>query len=363
MTITKLDKYIFIQSLIGFIIAISALSVAIIMVDLVEQMRAISGVPNTNFNTALYFTFMRLPGLIEQTTPVTILIASILTFTGLSRKSEIIAMRAAGISAWRFLAPLGTLAVAIGVFIVIFIGPLASQLNRNYENLKDNMTRNVTIKTENSKELSWTTMPIKDGQIVISGIQNTDKTGNKSYKESFIIQLSKDGNNFIRRIDAKKIEFAQNQILAHDVIINEIGKEANSMPLITLEFDIDNSNTTYEDVKTMPFWELPNAAHKAKISGGSPQKYWLRFYRLVTLPITMLAIALFAGLMSIGLDRSGGKARAVFIAICVGLLMYFINDLAALLATSGKIPAFVAAFFPPIFILSSTLYLLSFKED
>lgn len=363
MNITRLDRYIFIQSLIGFIIAISAISVAIILVDLVEQMRAISGIENTSFLTALYFTFIRLPGLVEQTTPITILIAALLTFTGMSRHSEIIAMRAAGVSAWRFLAPLGTLAFGIGVLVVIFVGPLAANLNQSYELQKSKLNNNITITGPNSIKQSWTTMPIKNGQIVVTGIQKLNNANEKYYENGFIIELSQDGKTFIRRIDAKNIIIKSNALIANDCVVSKIGLARENIAQISLEFDKSNAETTNVDAKSLPIWDLPNAAYKAKISGGSPEKFWLRFYRLISLPITMLAIALFAGLMSIGLDRSGGKAKSVFLAICVGMLMFFINDFAGLLATSGQIPAFVAAFLPPIFVLSSTLYFLSIRED
>ncbi len=57
------------------------------------------------------------------------LVGSILTYSQLSRRSEIPAIRAAGVSAWRFLGPVMVLALRIGVLMVTVLDPLATRLN------------------------------------------------------------------------------------------------------------------------------------------------------------------------------------------------------------------------------------------
>ena len=54
---------------------------------------------------------MKTPGLILETLPFAMLVGSILTYSQLSRRSEIPAIRAAGVSAWRFLGPVMVLAL------------------------------------------------------------------------------------------------------------------------------------------------------------------------------------------------------------------------------------------------------------
>lgn len=363
MLFNRLDKYIFTQALYGLLIALSAICVAIILVDLVEQLRAISGIKDAGFGTALYFTGLRLPGLVQQTTPLTVLIASILTFTGLSRRSEIIAMRSAGISAWRFLAPLGTLAVGLGLVIVLIIGPIAAQLNQKYENIKSNLNSNIVTTLPNSTSRNWTTMPTKNGQVIIYGTLENLNNGQKSYKNGAIFEYQKDGINFIRRIDARDIIIGEKEIIANNAMVSATGIANIENVNINIELSKDSRDSTNMDVKSLPIWEIPDAAKKAKASGGSPNKFWLQFYKLLALPITMLSMALFAGLMSIGLDRSGGKIQSVAIAIFVGFLMFFLGDMTGLLATSGILPPFIAAFCPPIFILAATLAFFSMRED
>jgi lipopolysaccharide export system permease protein len=362
MLFSRLDKYIFTQSLIGLAIALGSICVSIVLVDLVEQLRVISGVKSAGFTTALYFSLIRVPGLVEQTTPITILIAALLTYTGLSRRSEIIAMRAAGISAWRFLAPLGALAILLGLCVIFIIGPASAKLNKLYEFKRDNLLSQLQItNTIDKSVVSFLNISTKNQQLVLIGTPLNNK--NSNYKNATILEYQKDGTNFIRRIDSANISISANKIIANECLISNAGVANQRINLIEYEIMPESRNSSTIEASSLPLWELPKAAQKAKISGGSPQKYWLRFYKLLAMPLTMLSMALFAGIMSVGLDRSGGKVKSVFIALAVGLLMYFGNDFAALLASNGKLPVAIAALCPPLFVLGATLAFISSRED
>lgn len=360
MPFTRLFKYILLQAIYGVMIALLCVGLTIILIDLVEQMRAISGVPNTGIATALKFTLMRLPGLIEQSIPITILIGTIICFTSLSRRSEITAMRAAGVSAWGFLAPLGWLAGLLGLFIILGIGPTAASLNEAYEYEKSRLTQSIETQGPGTSSINWQTIATKTGQIVISG----EKSPNgKLLKSATIFEFDKSGTSFIRRIDAQQISLGKRDISVFNAIESRTGAASIIVPAIKIELADEAQAIQSKDPRTVPLWDLPRMAHLAAISGGTPERFWLRFYRLIGLPLTMLAMALFAAQMSLGLERAGSKAKSVVIALALGLLMYFLGDITALMAISGQIPASVAGLTPPIFVLAMTLAYVSIRED
>ena len=360
MYLTKLFRYIFKQALIGVMIAMVCVGMTIVLIDLVEQMRAISGVPNTGVGTALKFTMMRLPGLIEQSIPITILIGTIICFTSLSRRSEISAMRAAGVSAWGFLAPLCWLSGLLGVFIVLGIGPTSARLNENYENEKARLTQSIETQGPGTSSINWRTIATQTGQIVISSEKSDSKN---KFKNAVIFEFDKSGTELIRRIAAIEIISNPTNIIAHNATIARTGLAAVILPVVKIDFADEAQSIQSKDPRTVPLWELPKLAHLAEISGGTPERFWLRFFRLIGLPLTMLAMAMFAAEMSLGLERAGSKAKSVVIALALGLMMYFFGDVAALMAISGRIPASVAGLAPPIFVLAMTLAFVSLRED
>lgn len=356
---SRLSFYIFRSSFIGFIISLMAVFVSIILVDLVEQIRAISGVKDANTFTALGLTMLRLPSLTEQTIPIAILIGTLFTFTGLSRRSEITALRAAGVSAWRFISPLAIMVFAIGIFMITIVRPFAAKLDETYENTKAHLIGTFVEQTSNAQTITWTTFPVTSGQIIISG----NRVNESTFTHATALLFDAKGTDFIKRLDAERIEKTPQKLILNNVIIGETGKDTQIKE--SLEIGLGNSaqETQLQDAKILSLWQLPSAAKDAANTGGSPERYWLQFYKLLALPITMLAMAIFAATMSLGLDRSGGKARSIMIAIALGVAMYFLTDITGMLATSGWIPSPVAALSPSILSLTLVIAYLSYKED
>ena len=357
--ISRLNKYIFVQSFIGFAISLAAVSASIILVDLVEQMRAISGIAGTNVLTALGFTMLRLPSLIEQTIPIAILVGTIITFTALSRKSEIVALRAAGFSAWQFLAPLGAMVVIIGLIMVTIFRPISTSMSETYEAKRAALTNVLDTIGPNEVNISWITFPSTQGQIVLSGT----KTGANRFENAMVLVFDSEGSDFLKRIDGQSVEKLPTSLKFNNAVIAEAGKESIAIPNYQLSLTDDSKISENQDAKSLSLWELPFAAQAAKISGGSPERYWLKFWELLFTPVSMLAIAVFAASMMLAQDRSGGKAKATIIAMIVGLAIYFLGDVTGILATSGWLPSSIAAISPPIFALAMVLAYLSYKED
>ncbi|MCZ8208472.1 MAG: LptF/LptG family permease, partial [Aquidulcibacter sp.] len=156
MHISRLDLYIFRLTLFGILVAAGGVCLSIILVDIVEQLRNVSGVANANTLTALRFTLMRTPGILELALPFAVLVGSIVTFMRLARSSEIVAMRASGVSTWRFLSPVAVLAALVGLFAIFILGPSAARLNLAYETQLQALSAVATTKTgEGGRTMMW----------------------------------------------------------------------------------------------------------------------------------------------------------------------------------------------------------------
>ena len=76
--------------------------------------------------TAIGMAVLQLPELGQKMLPFAILLGGVFTFVRLSRSRELVATRAAGVSAWDFLLPPLTVAVFIGVFAVTLFTPISA---------------------------------------------------------------------------------------------------------------------------------------------------------------------------------------------------------------------------------------------
>lgn len=108
----KLHKYILKEFLNYFILSnVAFISILVLIVGLMDASKQSSD--NIEFTQLLLNTFKGVPLLLELTLPFTVLLATIITFSTFSKTSEIIAMKAGGISPLKILSPVIFLGFAI----------------------------------------------------------------------------------------------------------------------------------------------------------------------------------------------------------------------------------------------------------
>ena len=79
---------------------------------------------------------LRLPAFSEILLSFAVLVGSIGALLSLNRKSELIVMRAGGMSVWQFLRPGLAVALVLGVFAVTVYNPLAAAARSEAERLR-----------------------------------------------------------------------------------------------------------------------------------------------------------------------------------------------------------------------------------
>src|SRR6185312_829024 len=84
-------------------------------------------------NAILELTFYRVPAIIQILLPFCFLFGGIGAYVGLNRRSELVAMRAAGVSAWRFIMPAAGAAFIAGILAVLAVNPVSAALNARFE--------------------------------------------------------------------------------------------------------------------------------------------------------------------------------------------------------------------------------------
>lgn len=364
MHISRLDIYIFKLTLYGILVAAGGVCLSIILVDIVEQLRNVSGVANANTFTALRFTLMRTPGILELALPFAVLVGSIVTFMRLARSSEIVAMRASGVSTWRFLSPVAVLAALVGLFAIFILGPSSARLNLAYETQLQALTAVATTKTgEGGRTMMWIKDRGPDLQLTISA--EAGSAG--QYSNVTLLTFSKTDSRFIARYDAMTATRTEQSWTLFNGVKSSIGAQAT--PFTRLTFPIlkdrleDSQKNKDATARAMSIWDLPRAAREAEAAGGSPQRYWLQFHRKLALPIALLSMAMIAAVLSLSSDRFGHRAIMAAAAIAAGLLVYFINDISGALATAGYAPSWIAAWCPPLAALFIALATVSYRED
>ena len=103
--------------------------------DFIELLRRAAGQPTVTLALVMEIAALRLPFIAMRLLPFAILLGGILAFWRLTRSSELIVARAAGVSAWEFLAGPVLCAALLGGLATVGISPLASSMLGRAEQL------------------------------------------------------------------------------------------------------------------------------------------------------------------------------------------------------------------------------------
>ena len=126
LRVGRIERYVLVQQTRYLAIALGVIAALIMLIDFVEISRGIGSRVDLSAVRILGLMLLKSPQVIIQLLPFVFLFGTLAAFVGLNRRSELIAMRAAGLSAWRFVLPAAGAAFLIGAITVTALGPVAA---------------------------------------------------------------------------------------------------------------------------------------------------------------------------------------------------------------------------------------------
>ena len=361
---TRLGRYLFVQTLVSIGLSLAAVAAAVLLVDVVEQLRTVGARVQLSLPMAVYLTALKAPQLLEQTLPFVILVGTMVALTRLNRRSELVAIRASGVSAWRFLAPAGAAAFLIGVVASTAINPLASALYEQYETQVARLTGGEAMKVSSTG--IWLRQGTKAQQVVIHAQSVDTNMGSLRAPAFMFFDVMKDGSlRFDRRMSADRADLKEGFWQLINVREAHPGAPVAVYQQLALPTTLKASALfdRFVNPASLSFWRLPGYISQAKAAGVAPVRYELAWDSLVAAPLFLMAMAAFGAVFSLRLQRLGGVAQLAGMGVAVGFGLYFLSRMIAAFAEAELTPPLLAAWAAPIAGFFSAMAVLSYLED
>ena len=367
----RIQRYIFREYLMSLLTVLGVISLAIILVDTVEQLRTVGARTNISIGYALYLALLKFPRLAEQTMPFAVLAASIMTFRRLSRRAELPVIRASGLSAWTFLAPAMGAAFLGGLFTMMVGSPMGADLNAKFEDTRNKLFNDGVANIAEFESGVWLREVNETGQIIINAA-SIDETGSVLSDAKFILETrifengeATDRYVFARRYDAATAKLVSGFWQLEDVIENSRSISAQHFDELSLATTLELYTLTdrFSAPGSIGFWDLPDHIDQTRAAGLRTERYDMRLLGLTAIPLVFVVMSLIGALACLRLARLGGGAPLMLAALLGAIAFYFINQVSANMASTGTVPPAIAAWLPPLFCLFICFAIIAFRED
>jgi len=356
-----LYRYLAVQFLLGVAVVYAAFLVLAFSVDIVNLLNRTSGHPVT-MAVIVGMAMLQLPDLGQKMLPFAVLLGGVFTFARLSRSQELVATRAAGVSAWDFLVPPLAVAVALGVFAVTLFTPISARMFTEFAGLEARYVKGEASQLSVSENGLWLRQGDETQQSVIHALRVADQG---QHLEDVIVFLYGANDHFLGRVDAKTGQLREHAWLLRDAFVSGAEGSPSHHDTYTLGTTLtpEQIQESFASPDTLSFWDLPGFIRAAQAAGFSAVRYQLYLYTLYALPALFAAMVFMAASFSVRLSREGGVAKVILFSAACGFAVYFFSDLTRVLGQSGAVPPLLAATAPAIAAILIGMTLLFNQED
>ncbi len=361
VAIKTLGRYFALRFFYMTLVVYGVCVMIVFFIDFVEMMREAAKVDASAADVVL-LTLLRLPSFAELILPFAVLIGSISAFLAFSRSSELVIVRAAGVSIWQFLQPALIVALLFGVFATTVYNPLAARAKIAAERIfAETFAAKGNARSSIGNSM-WIRQDGADGPSIIYARASADR--GKTLAGLTLLQFDPN-KKFIERIEADKATLRQGYWLLENANVSSPGglPQLYKQYIISTYLDENQVNESVDTAESVSFWELPEFIKFAQRAGFDTTAYDLHYEQLLARPLLMVAMVLLAATCALKPFRFGKIQTMVLMGLGGGFGIFILIELSRKLGMSGYISTGVAAWAPIAIACLLALTVLLHQED
>ncbi|MBV9168479.1 MAG: LPS export ABC transporter permease LptG [Chloroflexi bacterium] len=338
--------------------------VLMVLIDYVELTRRASEIPNASPFVLAQTSLFRIPQIVERMLPFSVLVGAMSCYLNLSRRLELVVARAAGISAWQFVAPAVIVALLIGTAVTTAYNPLSTALRERSKRLESQLFgERASGSALQAAGSFWVRQRGSDGREAIINAMGSREQGGRLDAVT-IFTYSPEGH-FQERIEARSAALEPGHWRLEAVRIYASGaapRDLDSYQLSTT-LTLEQVRESFATPETVSFWQLPQYISRADRAGLGAAGYRLQYQLLLAQPFLLVGMVLLAASVSLRFFRFGGVPKMVLSGVGAGFLLYILSKVTADLSKAELMHPGAAAWVPVLFGVVTGFVVLLYQED
>jgi lipopolysaccharide export system permease protein len=348
----SINRYIINEYIKSLFVVIAVMLSIILLINLLDEFNFFKSKKDLKFIFFLIFTVLKIPNVLINLFPFIVLFAGIIFYLKIYNYNEVISLRVMGYSNIQIILIPALTSFVIGYVIVFLIVPFSSSMLRYYEDLRSeyNETKNLVFVNETG---IW----IVDKNEKEKNIIRIEKINKDFSVVSQITIYNYDAsNNFIRRIDATEGTIKDKNWLLNKVNIISINKKNNKDNYLnnynyTSNVNINELKNVYKNTEATSLLDINKEMLILEDKGYSTIDLRIRYQKLISFPIYLLAMSILSGLMIINLGKTSNYLKYGSYGVIISIIIYFLNDLSITIAKSGIISVDFSVWIPIFLII------------
>ncbi|MBL8049139.1 MAG: LptF/LptG family permease [Chthonomonas sp.] len=304
----------------------------------------------------LEYTMLVVPGVMAKTFPMAVLLATLLGFGRLSGESELVALRAQGISLWRIMAPVAAFGFLVSVLAFSFNEIIVPRAAIRSTELEQQIKNNIA-----GKQVRATSYAVsnKQGQL-IAQVMAADFDFSAGTLTGATISAYDPKGEITYTVTADALQYKSERewsIKGRAVMMNADGTSVVELKQGLWPSEVPPPDFTPDEIKAASVKDLDaysmsrmgelieKAQSNPKITRDQVGNLQYGYWNKIALPLAALIYALVGAPLGIRNHRTGA-ATGFWLAVLIIFAYLMIGNFMSQWARGQVIPAWVASFTP-----------------
>jgi lipopolysaccharide export system permease protein len=255
MMTNTLGRYFAGRFVVAAVGVFASIFLLLVLVDYIEMVRKTSGLASASAITVAQTSLYRVPQLLEKMMPFCVLIGAMTCYLALSRRLELVVARAAGVSAWQFIAPALASSIALGILATVAYNPMSANLRELSKRMEAELFGSAPGGGIQDASGFWLNQINNDGQWIINAARSEQQgvrlTGLTVFRFDTDLQ-------FKERIEAREATLEEGRWVFKSVRRYSLDTPPVEQETfyITTTLTRPRSATAFSTPETVSFWQL-----------------------------------------------------------------------------------------------------------
>lgn len=326
-----------------------ALVLVLMTLDLLGEAGKILAVPGNGDAQLWQYVLLRLPLLASRFLPFAVLLGTLIAFVGLNQHSEVVAMKAAGLSAHQILAPLVVASIGIAVALFAFNETVVVHSARHVNAWSDNDYKPIPPASGILSNV-WV---LDGGDLVRAGLVSGRGPRMVVHRLSIYDRSGGVLQRVITAAEARPNPGARDWQLEdariYDANMNVVRKlgTVNALAGVTP----DQLTLAKVDPAELDYWTLKEQVGELEAAGRSSDEARAGLAHKISSPLSTLLMPLLAAVAAFGLARSGQVLIRAALGMGLGFAYFVADNFSLAMGNAGAYPPLIAAWAPFLLFL------------